>query len=229
MTNNYYNISKTIKYKSAQTLYYAIGELSETINQPFNYFITINFKNITDDGYIVPILFAKFRRDKLSKWYYRTFSTKTQKAPPLTYAYCFENALNKQPIYSLGHDHNIHLHFLIHLPDLHLLELDDIEEIFEKICSSHSVPAGTIHIEKIWNGSLKNIRKYLLKGVDPSCQYFCNDNQPQGDIAGKRAGTSRNLGPKNRRKIDKLNNITRPTPQLLNYFNQNNSKYKKTG
>jgi hypothetical protein len=201
--------STHIGYKAAQTLYYAVGEQAERIGLPLTHLITLNFSMTSIPPEDASNAFQRLRRSHFNKWATRPRLRAGAAFVP-TYAYIFENERDGIPfnVIAPGEPHNVHVHWLAHIParrlhDLTLRLHGWLDAISEALC-----PAGTIDIRPI--GNSKGLRRYGMKGVQETwAGRFGVTHEPQGLILGRRSGTSTNLGRKARIDLDRQLGIRR--------------------
>jgi len=86
------------------------------------------------------------------------------------------------------------VHWALHLPTPRWADFAArLPDWFEAV-SGGITNQNAIDLTAIYNPA--GLRKYVLKGVEPAYAAFCKiDHQPQGEVAGKRSGFSRTLGP----------------------------------
>jgi hypothetical protein len=132
---------------------------------------------------------------------------------PPTYAFAFENVRDKVPFMTMepGEPHNVHVHCALHLPASRVRDFTNkvwewVEELTGGITDERAIHLTTI------DGALAG---YLIKGTTkPWAERYGYGRtaQPQCIIYGRRADTSRNLGPSARRALDRQRGIRRAMP-----------------
>lgn len=202
---------KTIRYigkKGAQTLYYA-AEVANYLHLPLNYFITINFKETIIPSLKINDAFLKLKA-KLTRWL--KSSSKCKEAIEPTFAWVFENCINGQGCDDIDEHHNIHVHWVMHIPEGYEDEVvAKIKSFLEKVTI---INERTIHF-----GDTKNnlSLSYFLKGCRPDyIDVYGRGREAvyQGVIPGdRRSGTTRNIGRIARKKIDGKLGIKRGLPK----------------
>ena len=202
--------SRRIGYKGAQTLYYAIGEQAERIELPLTQYITINFTLAGIKPEIAVDVFRALRSNHFAKWARRPGRNNGKPFQP-AFAYYFENERDGTAFTETGTDkpHNVHVHWLVHVPSQRLFDLAGrLHSWLDALCG-HITPEGAIDITAITD--IRGLRKYGLKGTDQVwAKHFGADYKDQGVIiGGRRTGTSLNLGPSARIKLDKAQGIKR--------------------
>ncbi|CAI3960002.1 unnamed protein product [Commensalibacter communis] len=202
---------KTTAYigkKGAQTLYYA-AKVAKYIRLPLNYFITINFSETDIPALQINDTFLKLKR-QLTRWLLS--SSKYKEAIEPTFVWVFENCINGEGCDIIDEQHNIHVHLAIHIPEGYE---DDIfvkvKSLLEKMAI---INERTVHLaDTIENLSLS----YFLKGCHPDYIDTYGRGREyiyQGIIPGdRRSGTTRNIGPEARKRMDKELGIKRSFPR----------------
>ncbi len=168
------SIADHIGLRPAENLIQATGYASQ-IGLPLNQFVTIAWQQADFVGRIHDVQGLLLQR--MRKWLlYRG----------VTPAFVW--------VLEVGETIGLHGHYLVHVPDQHITA-------FEKMLSGWidgDVTRGVVVVEKVTN--VRPLLRYLLKGLRPrSAALLRIEPRPQGNIAGKRLGTSQNLGPKARR------------------------------
>lgn len=201
------HLSTHIGLKATRKLYYAIGEFAEAIGLPLNQYVTLNFA-LTDIPADRAVDAFRALRNMFIKWARRPRNGAGPAFIP-TFAYAFENARDKKPIMSLGPDHNVHVHWLVHVPPQRQTEFGMmLYEWLDSVCT-HPSAKGAIDVAPTILQT-KSLRGYLLKGADPAwCDHFGAVHSKQGLVLGRRTGTSRNLGPAARVAHDRKRGIRR--------------------
>jgi hypothetical protein len=198
--------------KAAQTSYYAEAQ-AERIGLPLTHMVTINFASTRIDPRLAVAAFSKLRRDRFNKWATRPRrGTGSAFAP--TYVFAFENVRGSTVYETMepGDPHNVHVHWAVHVPaDRHHDFANNIWAWVEEMTGGITGGSETINITPIW----KTLNGYLVKGTTTTLAELYGRGQaaiPQGVIYGRRADTSRNLGPTARRAMDRKLGIQRQMP-----------------
>jgi hypothetical protein len=198
-----------IGHKAAQTLYYAVGEQAERIGLPLTHFITINFSLTQIDPANATLAFQRLRLSFFNKWATRV-GHGVGKAFAPTYAYSFENERDGVAFDTVEADapHNVHVHWLAHIPATRVFDFEAHVWGWLDAVGGRVSPASAIDIIPIDNE--KGLRRYILKGTNQSwAAHFGAAHAPQGLIVGRRSGTSVNLGPAARIRLDRQMGIRR--------------------
>lgn len=198
--------------KAAQTSYYAQGH-ARRIGLPFTHVVTINYALTSVDPHQAVAAFSKLRRNHFNKWAGRP---RDGAGPPVapTYAFSFENARGGQAFMTMepGDPHNVHVHWSVHVPAARFWDFKtSVWHWVEATTGGIIGGAETIHITPL--GSQPN--GYQIKGASPALLEVYGRGQkaePQGIIIGRRADTSRNVGPRARRDMDRRLGIRRQMP-----------------
>jgi len=202
-TNHY------IGKKGAQTLYYA-AEVAQYIHCPLNYFVTINFKETDLPPLEIHNKFLKIKR-KLTRWMKNASSSKEAFEP--TFAWVFENCKYRQGCHEINDDHNIHVHWAMHIPEGY--EDDVLFKLKTYLKQETSINDQTLYMGDTMNNP--NL-SYFLKGCHPDIIETYGrgrEASDQGVIPGnRRTGTTRNIAPKARKKMDKKLGVTRSFPKI---------------
>jgi len=195
--------------KAAKTLYYAVGEQAERIGQPLTHLITINFSMTAVEPQNAAKAFQKLRLSYFNKWATRPCRGGGTAFTP-AYAYCFENERDGVAfeIIEPGAPHNVHVHWLAHIPPARLHDFEMRVWGWLDAIGGQVSPAGAIKIDPIFHE--KGLRRYVLKGTgQPWAARFGAAYAPQGLIIGRRSGTSINLGRSARLALDRQLGIRR--------------------
>lgn len=202
---------KTTAYigkKGAQTLYYA-AKVAEYIRLPLNYFITINFSETDIPALQINTAFLKLKR-QLTRWL--LLSSKHKEAIEPTFAWVFENCISGQGCDIIDEQHNIHVHLAIHIPEGYENDIfAKVKSLLEKMTV---INEKTVYLaDTIENPSLS----YFLKGCHPDYIDTYGRGREyiyQGIIPGdRRSGTTRNIGPEARKRMDEKLGIKRGLPK----------------
>lgn len=203
-------ISTAIGHRAAQTLYYAI-EQAERIKYPLTHLATLNFSSTVCHPHRACAAFQTLRLHHFNKWAARP-RVNTGPAFPPTYFYAFENATEEIAFTDPDGDHNVHVHWALHLPLVRVEEFSGIVwEWMDRVAGGGLSPT-TVDITPA--DAPKGLRKYLLKGTDPKwAAMYGTVAKPQGIIVGgRRSNTSQNLGPNARINLDRALGIRRRIP-----------------
>jgi hypothetical protein len=198
-----------IGYKAAQTLYYAVGEQAERIGLPLTHLITLNFSMTSVPPENATNAFQRLRLSYFNKWATRPRLRAGAAFVP-TYAYIFENERHGVPfnVMAPGEPHNVHVHWLAHIPARRLYDFTLRLQGWVDAVSGALCPTGSTDIRPIDNH--KGLRRYGMKGVQEAwAGRFGVTHEPQGLIIGRRSGTSANLGRKSRLDLDRQLGIRR--------------------
>lgn len=204
--------STVIGAKAAQTSYYA-EEQARRIGLPFTHMVTINYAGTQLDPREVTASFSKLRRSYFNKWAMRPGKRGGVACAP-TYAFAFENVRDGRAFMTMapGEPHNVHVHWAVHIPPTRLVDFERrIWAWVEATAGGITGGPETIHITR----SKAHLGGYLVKGAPPSiAELYARGRpaEPQGIIIGRRADTSRNLGPTARRALDRELGIRRQIP-----------------
>lgn len=204
--------SLVIGAKAAQTNYYAETQ-ARRIGLPFTHMVTINYALTGIDPRRAVASFSQLRRDRFNKWAARPRRSAGAAFQP-TYAFAFENVRGDQvfTVMEAGDPHNVHVHWAVHVPADRFHDFENslwawVEETAGGIIGG----AETIDIRPVH----RTLNGYLVKGTSAASATLYGRGQeakPQGIIYGRRADTSRNLGPTARRALDRELGIRRQMP-----------------
>jgi hypothetical protein len=198
-------LSHTIGQKAAQSLYYAFQQASR-IGQPLNTHVTINFANTKCMPQNAVVAFAALRLTHFKRWAAR-------RGFPATGGYAFENCRDETPIFTADEEHNIHVHWALHIPPKHAHPFQmELFKWVERVTGGIHAPETAI---KITNPEPLALRRYVLKGATELwAPIYGATAEPQGLIVGgRRAGTTLNVGPTARKASDRALGIRRAMPQ----------------
>ena len=204
--------SVSIGAKAAQTSYYA-EEQARRINLPFTHMVTINYAHTNIDPHLATMSFSRLRRSYFNKWAMRPSRSGGVAFTP-TYAFAFENVRDGRPFMTIepGDPHNVHVHWAVHIPPGRLADFERRIWAWVEATTGGITGGGeTIHIAQ----SRAHLGGYLVKGTSaPLAEFYARgrEAEPQGIIIGRRANTSRNLGPTARRALDRELGIRRQMP-----------------
>ncbi len=203
-------LSRRIGYKGAQTLYYAIGEQAERVGSPLTHLVTINFSLAGVAPESAVGVFGRLRSNHFTKWAKRPSQRGGRPFQP-AFTYFFENERGGVAFVESGPDkpHNVHVHWAVHLPHDRAYDFElHLHAWLDRLCGGLT-PAGAIDVRAVTDA--RGLRKYGLKGANPSwADHFGAEYEDQGVIVGgRRTGTSLNLGPSARIRLDKEQGIRR--------------------
>jgi hypothetical protein len=178
---------------------------------PLTHSVTINFASTAVDPRNAVHCFSEMRRNRSNKWATRPAKGADPAFSP-TYAFAFENVRGNVPYLTMGptDPHNVHVHWALHIPAARAHDFENL--IWQWVDEATGGITGgpeTIKVQPFAPLS------YLIKGTTPSLarKYARGQEaQPQGIIIGRRADTSRNLGPTARRELDRELGIRRALP-----------------
>lgn len=199
--------------KAAQTNYYA-RDHARRIGLPLTHAVTINYALTNVEPREAVAAFSRLRRSHFNKWATRPRRGAGPAVAP-TYAFCFENARDGQAFMTMepGDPHNVHVHWEVHVPAARFWDFKtSIWQWVEATAGGIIGGAETIHITALGSGSSTG---YQVKGASPALVEIYGRGQkaePQGIIIGRRADTSRNVGPRARRDMDRNLGIRRQMP-----------------
>lgn len=204
--------STVIGAKSAQTNYYA-EEQAIRIKLPFTHLVTINYSNTQLPPKEATRAFAKLRSSYFVKWANRKELARDLRFAP-TYVFAFENARDGVAFNTMedGDPHNVHVHWAVHIPEKRFQDFENLLWGWVEKTTGGINDTEAINI-KPSNGRLSG---YLVKGTTKTnAERYARGRQaePQGIIFGRRADTSRNLGPTKRRATDQILGISRKMPR----------------
>lgn len=206
--------STVVGQKAAQTNYYAEDQAAR-IGLPFTHMVTINYSGTVIDPHMVGEAFSRLRCFHFNKWATRPRQGSGEAFQP-TYAYAFENTRDGVPYMTMepGDPHNVHVHWAVHIPADRLHDFEN--RLWEWVTATTGGIIGggeTIDVTASDNGSMGG---YLIKGASPAVVAMYGRGraaEAQGIIYGRRADTSRNIGPTKRRALDRELGIQRQMPR----------------
>lgn len=207
----HHKTTEWVGHKGAQTLYYAEQQASR-IGYPLNWSITINFSQLGIAPHDAKRAFAKIRSHRFAPWVRRPSKTAQAHAAPPTYAYGFENCRNGRAFGIENDDHNVHVHWAVHVPLLRQRHLEGmLHHWVAQIVGESDWPIEAVHLVPITRAG--TTARYPTKGARPeTAKHFGVPEDkiaPQGVIVGQRTGTSRNIGPSARIRLDRKLGISR--------------------
>lgn len=179
-------VSRTsfIKRKAAASLLHSV-RTAEAIDRPFNTFVTVSLWQLglgPDDA-------SKFFRDMRERHFLRWSAytprgtTGPRNGPP-TYSWVIEAPHNL-----------VHVHWMLHVqPGQERAFAAVLRRWIGRRMKIGQVPEGVIEIARIDNA--EGLKLYFAKGLDPQLARLWRIRPVEsGLVYGRRAGTSRNLGP----------------------------------
>ena len=211
ITRSSQRTTEWVGQKGAQTLYYAEQQAAR-IGYPLNWSITINFSQLGITPQDAGRAFAKIRSQRFAPWVRRPSKGAQMHAAPPTYSYGFENCRDRQALEVDGEDHNIHVHWAVHVPLRRQRHLEGmLHRWITQIARDPDWPIEALHFVPITRtGDAAAIRP---KGARPeTAKHFGVPEDkiaPQGVIVGQRTGTSRNIGPSARIRLDRKLGVSR--------------------
>jgi hypothetical protein len=111
------------------------------------------------------------------------------------YVYAFQNVRDDVPFMSVGsgQDHNVEVQWAVHIPVWLLSDFEsDLSDWVDYVTGGITDPQTIVTIEQ---RDMRGTRAHLLKGADPTwCSAHGIVSEPKGVIAGRRTGTSPNIG-----------------------------------
>lgn len=204
--------SHRIGAKAAQTNYYAEVQ-AQRIGLPLTHMVTIMYGHTNVDPRRATAAFSDLRRCHFNKWARRPRKGAGPAVAP-TYAYAFENVRDHRPFLTIepGDPHNVHVHWAVHIPPARLHDFENnVWRWVEATTGGITGGDETIHITRI----KEQLNGYLVKGTSAGLAELYGYGQEaseQGIIIGRRADTSRNIGPNARRTLDRELGILRQMP-----------------
>lgn len=187
-----------------------MDEQALRIRRPLNTHVTINFACTGCNPREAVKAFAKIRQNHFGKW---TARLPGRHAHEATGAYAFENVRDGTPFLTLepGDDHNVHVHWVIHLPPEYRLQFEERLIKWVGRCCRGILDDKAIMITERPASVMRN---YVLAGCDPRwAEIYRVTAEPQGMIVGgRRSGTTENLARKQRIERDHLDKKVRPLP-----------------
>lgn len=206
--------SLRIGAKATQTNYYSV-EQAMRLGLPFSHRVTINYASTVIDPRKAVESFSKLRRHHFNKWVMRPRKNAGSACAP-TYAYAFENVRENVAFLTMdpGDPHNVHVHWDLHMPANRAFDFEnELWSWVERTTGGITGGAETILVQEL-TGSYAG---YLAKGTSPTwAKLYARGREavPQGIIIGRRADTSRNLGPTARRALDRELGVKRQMPVM---------------
>lgn len=184
MLDNQYGACKTvpsdhINRKTAETILKAF-DFAKYIGRPLNQYAVIRLPDISLED--AELVFRKVRH-KCRVWLQRKqILTNIQVDSPL-YVYSFENP----------EDGGLHVNWVVHVPEGLQREFRIKLLDWLKKAQGRAVDGQAIHVQDVNPFEDKTLAKYILKGIDPAYIEYLHLQrvaEPQGPVAGRRAGAS---------------------------------------
>lgn len=178
--------SQFINRKHAQSIFRAF-DFASALGLPFTVYVVLNIRETASLSATTAFTHIRHKyRDWLA---YARRAADGHLCQP-TYAYTLENKAGL-----------IHVNWAVHVPPAWMAEfLEKLPRWSEKVHGK--VELFDIDVQSIKLGTEKRLAKYFLKGTDPAFVdhfYLREVHAPQGEIWGKRAGMSMNVGATARR------------------------------
>lgn len=204
--------SQHVGQRASQTHYYSTQQATR-LGFQFTHFVTINFASTGIDPREAVACFSALRRNDFNKWATRPGKGSGPAFPP-TYAYAFENARDGVAFETMepGDPHNVHVHWLVHLPPARAPDFE--QQLFEWVGKRAGGINDEVHAIDV-RPITTSMGGYLIKGAKNAVVEIYGrgmEASAQGIIIGRRADTSRNLGPTARRRLDFELGIRRQMP-----------------
>lgn len=155
------------------------------IGRPLNTCITINLWQFgfgPEDAYRA---FASLRDERFQRWsMYRPISTGAPRNGPPTYIWAIEAPGDRA-----------HVHWVLHVaPSQKEAFRQALHRWLCRMTNDSVLPDRALNIKPVTNA--EGLKLYLAKGLDPALgRLWRIETTPSGIVYGRRAGTSRNLGP----------------------------------
>jgi len=203
--------SMQLGLKAAQTLYYA-EEQARRIGFPLTLSVTINFSLLDVSPTDAVPLFGRLRNQRYAPWARRPPARHSTWSFDPTYSYGFENSRDAVPFNEPDGDHNVHVHWAVHVPAprQHHFE-DELHRWIDSLIGFTDWPQSALKVKLIDKPG--EVSRYLIKGAKKvvANRYGVKPDRvkPQGFIIGRRTGTTINIGPSARRALDKELGVSR--------------------
>jgi hypothetical protein len=173
-----------IKRKAAASLLHSV-RTAEAIGRPFNTFVTVSLWHLGLGPKDASQFFRDVRERHFSRWsgYMPRGIANSRNGPP-TYAWVIEAPRDLA-----------HVHWMLHVkPGNESAFATVLERWIVKRMGIAQVPEGVIEIARVDNA--EGLKLYFAKGLDPHLARLWRIRPVEcGLVHGRRAGTSRNLGP----------------------------------
>jgi hypothetical protein len=173
-----------IKRKAAASLLHSV-RTAEAIGRPFNTFVTVSLWHLGLGPEDASQFFRDVRERHFMRWsgYMPRGTTSPRNGPP-TYAWVIEAPRDL-----------VHVHWMLHVqPGQERAFAAVLERWIVRRMRIAQVPEGVIEIARIDNA--EGLKLYFAKGLDPHLARLWRIRPVEsGLVHGRRAGTSRNLGP----------------------------------
>lgn len=182
-----------INRKPASNMAHAV-RVAEQLGLPLNRMVTFNFRDTACPEELVSQRFRRLRDNYFGKWLARKGSGDVR---PAAYVWSIENS-----------NGCINVHWLLHIPRGRLQDFQArLPDWFSAVAGQ--VTSNTA-IDERAAPRPQGATKYMSKGIDPGfAEFFRIRHVPQGVVHGKRAGTSKALGPGARRHLEETGQMPR--------------------
>lgn len=173
-----------IKRKAAASLLHSV-RTAEAIGRPFNTFVTVSLWHLGLGPDEASQFFRELRERHFTRWsaYTPRGTTRSRNGPP-TYSWVIE-----------APDCLAHVHWMLHVqPGQERAFAAVLQRWIVRRMGLERIPEGVIQIAHIDNA--EGLKLYFAKGIDPHLARLWRIRPVEsGLVHGRRAGTSRNLGP----------------------------------
>lgn len=193
--------SSFINRKPASNIVRAVS-VADAIGLPLNQFVTLNFGHTTCPSGLVSEQFELLRDNHFVPWLRRKA---TGLRTPPAYVWSIESR-GEYP----------HVHWVVHIPDERIASFRALLPKWLAAVVPTVTCNSAVHVRDVPRP--QGLAKYLIKGIDPVyARFFRIRHEPQGIVLGKRAGTSKSLGPSVRRRLQDEGKI-QSTPRKFRAF-----------
>ena len=177
----------SISRKAGTTMLHA-PRTANACGRPFNTFVTIRFWQL---GSTAESLEADFRRLR-AEWFQRWSSRPSIRAGQV------HQPRNGPPTYSFVHENQSgrpHTHWAVHvLPENRERFIRALERRICRQFGLSALPVGALSVDEVHNA--EGLKLYMTKTLDPHYgRMWGIRTEDGGEIRGRRADSSRNLGP----------------------------------
>ena len=173
-----------IKRKAGASLLHS-ARTAAAIGRPLNWFVTVSLWHLGIGPDTASRFFQELRERRFQRWsmYRPRRSTGPRNGAP-TYAWVIE-----------APDACAHVHWMVHVqPGQEAAFTEALDRWIARYFGLHTVPNGVVQVAPINNA--EGLKKYLAKGLDPHLARLWRIIPTDcGLVHGRRAGTSRNIGP----------------------------------
>jgi hypothetical protein len=181
-------LTSHINRKPASNVHHA-ARIADHIGLSLNRLVTLNFELTECVGDDASRRFARLRTNYFGKWATRPPRGSHAPGTPPTFVWSLER----------GGGH-LAAHWLVHVPPGRFREFEARLPSWLIAVAGELLSPRAIHVRPA--PTPRSASKYLLKGIDPAYAAFYGINHvPQGIVAGRRSGMSRNLGPTVKRRL----------------------------